>query len=108
MLNPCSKSTIQTKVATRKARVQRTLERMRMPEFWILYEEKGGIVQHGVAQMKNGTQLHSFSNSSRRLFRHTTTVLPSCVSTPSVSGTMPNKDATAMTTTLPSEMTRFC
>jgi hypothetical protein len=31
-LNPCSKSTIQMKVAVRKARVQRTLETMRMPE----------------------------------------------------------------------------
>ena len=48
-VKPCSKSTIHRKVATRKARVQRTLGRMCMLEFRLLYEEKAGIVQHGVS-----------------------------------------------------------
>jgi hypothetical protein len=43
----------------------------------------------------------------RRLFMHTTTVLPSCAKTPTVSGTMPNPAAITMITTTPSATARF-
>ena len=104
-LNPCSKSTIQMKVAVMKARVQRTLERRRMREFIHSMKKRW---ESSSTELRGRKNLHSFSNSSRRLFRHTTTVLPSCVSTPRVSGTSPNSAATAITITLPREMIRFC
>src|SRR2546430_5731386 len=49
-----------------------------------------------------------FPNSNRRLFRTTSTVLPSWPTTPTVRG-MPPKSANATSTmTVPSEMNRFC
>ena len=47
-------------------------------------------------------------NSSRKLFITTTTVLPSWPTTPMVSGILPSIANVTSTTTVPSEMNRFC
>src|SRR6266852_5201879 len=46
--------------------------------------------------------------SSRRLFITTTTVLPSCPTTPIVSGIRPSNARQTSTSTVPNEITRFC
>src|SRR2546425_12680355 len=47
-------------------------------------------------------------NSKRSLFITTTTVLPSCPTTPIVSGIRPSNARQTSTTTVPSEITKFC
>ena len=51
---------------------------------------------------------YSPRNNKRKLFNTTTTVLPSWPTTPMVSGMTPSIAQVTSTTTVPSEMTRFC
>ena len=47
-------------------------------------------------------------NNNLKLFITTTTVLPSCPTTPIVSGILPSSANVTSTTTVPNEITRFC
>ncbi len=70
-----------------------------------------GTQKHRAAEkviQKTNHFLFASPNNSRKLFITTTTVLPSWPTTPMVSGIFPSIANVTSTTTVPSEMKRFC